>query len=974
LKQLLLLFFLFSSWVISQAQIDPLLSEDIASQKKWVDSVYNSLSLKQKVGQLFMVDVFSEKGKAEQNRILKLIKNDEIGGIIFSKGGPVGQAKMHNVLQAKAKTPLLIAMDAEWGLSMRLDSTYAFPWNMTLGAIKDEALVEKTGEAIASHCNRLGVHINFAPVIDINTNPINPIIGNRSFGENKKLVARHGSALMKGMHNRNVLTSGKHFPGHGDTSKDSHKTLPTISFSKNRILETELYPFKQLIKNGISSIMIAHLNIPNLVETEGLPSSLSKNVVTNLLQEKLKFKGLIFTDALNMKGASNFDEPGDIDVAAFEAGNDILLISENIPKGVQKIVSKVKLGKISEERLKKSVVKVLKAKYKVGLHQYQPVITNNLIEDLNAIENDVLYEQLAENAITVIKNDLNYIPISDLELKNIAYVHFGKASGESFYKQLKLYGKVDKIVIENKEDIKKLKSYNQVIIGFHASNASPWKPYKMSAKIKSLINEIAQRNNSLLACFAKPYALNNLEANLHLNSIIVGYQNSKIFQEKVAQLIFGGILAKGKLPVSIAPNYKVGDGFFLNKKQRLSYGLPENAGINSYKLSKIDSLINYALEEKMTPGLQLLVARKGKVIYHKAHGFQTYKKKDTVTVHSIYDLASLTKILATLPVFMKLEQSGVVNLKEKLSDLLPELKGTNKDTIKVVEALSHFGKLKAWIPFYVKTLDSISLKPSQRFYKKNSDSIFKIKVASEFYLRKDYKDSIFSEIVESELRDKQEYKYSDLPYYLIQKYIETYYDVTLDELTENQFYKSLGANYTGYHPLKRFLKSEIVPSEIDSLFRRQEIRGYVHDQGAAMFGGVGGHAGLFSNANDVAKLMQLYLNKGTYGGSRFLDSKTIDKFNTCYYCHQKNRRGVGFDKPQLEEVGPTCGCVSMSSFGHSGFTGTYTWADPEEEIIYVFLSNRTYPDATNRRLIKEDIRTKIQRLIYEAIETRITKK
>ena len=960
--------FIISSWSILQAQIDPLLSTDVEAQEKWVDSVYNNLSLKQRVGQLFMVDVFSEKGKAEQKRIEKLIEKDEIGGIIFSKGGPVRQAKMHNALQAKAKIPLLISMDAEWGLSMRLDSTYAFPWNMTLGAIRNTDLVKQTGEAIAKHCNRLGVHINFAPVIDINTNPINPIIGNRSFGETKELVAEHGTALMQGMHNKNVLTSGKHFPGHGDTSKDSHKTLPTITFSKNRILETELYPFKRLIDVGVSSIMIAHLNIPSLVEKEGLPSSLSKNVVTNLLQHKMKFNGLIFTDALNMKGASNFKEPGDIDVAAFKAGNDILLISEDIPKAVSKIVSKVESGKISEKRLKKSVVKVLKAKYKVGLHNYKPIVLDNLVEDLNTVENDVLYEQLAENAITVIKNDLDFVPVNDLELKNIAYVHFGKDSGKAFYEQLKLYTKVDKVEIKTPKDIDKLKLYNQVIIGFHASNASPWKSYKISAEERRLINIISQQNNSLLACFAKPYALNNLEAEKYLNAIVVGYQNSKIFQEKTAQLIFGGIPAKGKLPVSIQPNYKVGAGFFLSKKQRLSYGLPETVGVNSHKLAKIDSIVNYALEEKMTPGLQLLVARKGKVIHHKAYGYQTYQKKDRITTASIYDLASLTKILATLPIFMRLEQSGVVGLKENLSTLLPELKETNKDTIQVIEALSHFGKLKAWIPFYIKTLDTISIKPSLKYYRKQPDSIFNIKVAEEFYLRKDYKDSIYDEVVKSELREKQEYKYSDLPYYLIQKYIERFYNSSLSELTANQFYKPLGANYTRYEPLKHFPKFEIVPTEVDSLFRGQEIRGFVHDQGAAMLGGVGGHAGLFSNANDIAKIMQMYLNKGSYGDHYYFSPETVDKFNTCYYCKQENRRGVGFDKPQLEEVGPTCGCVSMTSFGHSGFTGTYTWADPEKEIIYVFLSNRTFPDATNRKLIRKDIRTKIQRLIYEAIE------
>ena len=968
MKQFLFFTLFLGFCTIFQAQVDPLLSQDVIAQKKWVDSVYNQLSLKQKVGQLFMVDVFSVRGKAEQNRIEKLIENEEIGGVIFSKGGPVRQAKMHNALQAKSKIPLLVSMDAEWGLSMRLDSTYAFPWNMTLGAIKDTLLIKETGAAIGKHCKRLGVHINFAPVIDINTNTANPIIGNRSFGETKQLVASHGTALMQGMHSNNVLTSAKHFPGHGDTSKDSHKTLPTITFTKDRILETELYPFRKLIANGVSSIMIAHLNIPSLVETEGLPSSLSKNVVTNLLQKQLNFKGLIFTDALNMKGASNFKEPGDIDVAAFEAGNDILLISENIPKAIQKLVAKIKSGHISESRLKYSVIKILKAKYKVGLHKYKPVETNNLIADLNTLDNNVLYDKLAENAITVVKNNLNFIPIGQLEQKKIAYVPFGKVKGTAFYNQLKLYSKVDRIEINSFADIDKLKNYNQVIIGYHASNASPWKPYKIKETDKKLMSTIAQKHNSLLACFAKPYALSDLQANLYLNSIIVSYQNSVAFQKKTAQLIFGAISAKGSLPVSISPNYNVGDGFFLKNNQRLSYGLPESVGVNSNKLAKIDSLITIALNEEMTPGLQLLVARKGKVIHHKSYGYQTYQKEHPVTNSSIYDLASLTKILATLPLFMKLEQSGVVSLQDNLSDLLPELKGTNKEKIKVVEALSHFGKLKPWIPFYAKTLDSQTLRPSTNYYKKTPNTLFSTKVADEFFLRNDYKDSVYAEVVTSELRKKKEYKYSDLPYYFLKKYIESFYKESLSKLSYDQFYGPLGANYTCFNPLNQFSKSEIIPTEFDSIFRGQEIRGYVHDQGAAMLGGEGGHAGLFSNANDVAKIMQMYLNKGSYGDQEFLYSTTIDKFNTCYYCNKKNRRGVGFDKPQLKEVGPTCGCVSMTSFGHSGFTGTYTWADPEKEIIYVFLSNRTYPDATNRKLIKEDIRTKIQGLIYEAIE------
>lgn len=961
-----LFYFIFSISTLVNAQKDPLLALNPEAQEKWVDSVYNSLSLKQKIGQLFMVDAFSDKGKAEQARLQKLVEEQQIGGIIFSKGGPVRQAKMHNALQKKSNIPMLIAMDAEWGLSMRLDSTYAFPWNMTLGAIQNKDLIKETGTQIGEHCKRLGVHINFAPVVDINTNPINPIIGNRSFGETKENVTSKGIDFMHGMQSSGVLASGKHFPGHGDTDKDSHKTLPSISFPKDRIENVELFPFKKLIKEGLASVMVAHLNIPSLIDKKGLPSSLSKQIVTDLLIDKLKFKGLIFTDALNMKGAANFDEPGDIDLAAFKAGNDVLLISENVPKAVAKIEKAINKGKVTEERLEVSVKKILKAKYKVGLNNYKPINLNKLYDDLNAIENDVLYEKLAENAITLLKNE-NTLPFEKLELKKVAYVPMGDADGEDFFNQLKLYTSVTKVNVNKITDINKLAEYNRVIVGFHKSNKNPWQSYKFTRAEKELLSAIAVDKNTTLVAFTKPYAFNDLEAINYLSGVVMAYQNSKIFQEKAAQALFGGIPIKGKLPVSTGTYFKEGDGFFLKNNERLSYGLPEQVGMSSAILSKIDSIASYCLDKKMTPGLQILVARNGKVVYNKSMGYQTYEKQIPITNESIYDLASLTKILASVPLLMQLKELGVFKITDRLKDLLPELKGTNKADIKIVDALTHQGRLKPWIPFYVSTLDSTQ-KPSKAYYRDKLDDDFSTKVAKDLYVRDDIKDTIFQEIVDSDLRSKKTYKYSDLAYYILQRYIEGYYKSSMHEVTKNFIYNPIGANYTGYLPLNRFYEDEIVPTEVDKQFRNQEVRGYVHDQGAAMLGGIGGHAGLFANANDVAKIMQMYIQNGKYGYTKFFKPKTVESFNTCYFCKEKNRRGVGFDKPQLSVSGPTCGCVSMKSFGHSGFTGTYTWADPEEKIVYVFLSNRTYPDSGNRLLIRENIRTKIQEIIYDAIE------
>ena len=960
--------FIFSLSLLAQETSSPLDAPDLELQKIWVDSTYAALSLKEKIGQLYMIQVLSNQDQATKKSILNQITTNHIGGVIYSNGGPVRQAQLNNELQADSKIPLLVGMDAEWGLSMRLDSTYAFPWNMTLGAVKNMSLIRQTGIQIGEHCKRIGVHFNFAPVVDINTNPNNPIIGNRSFGEDKNEVTKRALAFMEGMQSAGVLANAKHFPGHGDTSSDSHKTLPTINFSAKRIDSVELYPYKKLISKNLSSVMVAHLNVPNLDSRPNYPSSLSYPIVTNLLKDKLGFKGLIFTDALSMKGASNFSSPGEIDLQAFLAGNDVMLMSNDVSQGIAALEKAVGTGLISEERLAHSVKKILKAKYKVGLHQFKPIETTNLVADLNRLKDDLLYGELMENAITLIKNKKNNLPLKNLELHKIAYVKMGDADASPFIKSLNKYTKVDVVNSKNLDGlIASLKNYNSVIVGFHKSHENPWKSFQFTDKELVWLYEISRTNNVILTLFAKPYALDDFKTFENFESILMAYQNNSIAQQKAAQIIFGALPAKGILPVSCGVNFKTGDGLQTTPLNRLTYGLPESVGMNSIHLKKIDSIATYAISEQMTPGIQLLVARKGKVIYEKSFGHHTYNKASEVKFDNLYDLASLSKILATLPLLIELVDSGVIALDSTLGDLLPSYKNTNKEAITIQEMLSHFAQLKPWIPFYVSTLDSITEKPNPEFYKSKPSKKFPIQVNEHMYLRTDFSDSIQNQIINSELLEEKEYRYSDLPYYILKLIIEKHYDLPLEHLVQQHFYKPLGANYTTFNPLEKFNKLDIIPTEIDDYFRYDTVHGYVHDMGAAMQDGVGGHAGLFSNANDVAKLMQMYLQEGLYGGKRYFSSDTFKTFNTCHYCDKENRRGIGFDKPQLEEEGPTCGCLSMTSFGHSGFTGTYAWADPEEEIVYVFLANRTYPKSDKNRLSEENIRTKIQRLIYESI-------
>jgi len=950
------------------AQVYPLQTKDSVAQMQWVNGQYNKMTLQQKIGQLFMVSVASDQSKAATDKISNLITTHGIGGVIFSTGGPKRQAKLTNTYQSKSSIPLLIGMDAEWGLAMRLDSTYAFPWNMTLGAIQDNAIVSKVGKQIGQHAKRLGVHINFAPDIDINTNPKNPIIGNRSFGEDKQNVTEKGIAFMQGMESVGVLSTGKHFPGHGDTAVDSHLALPTVNFTKQRLDSVELYPFKQLISKGLSSIMVAHLEVPALEMKKGLPSSLSEQIISGLLKEQLDFQGLIFTDALNMKGVANSGKNGSVEYAAFMAGNDILLMPTNIEEAIQKLVNACDKGELSENRLAYSVKKILMAKYKAGLHEYAPIEIDNLYTDLNTLEDDIVYEEAIEHAITVVKNENEVVGIKNLETKKIAYVKFGDANNTDFVNELKKYTTVTVIDGTNSATLKnRLTEYNLIIIGHHKSNESPWKSYKFTSSEKVLLKEIATINSAkvLLCVFAKPYALGDLNSFNGIDGVVVGYQNSAIAQQKTAQVLFGALPAKGKLPVTVHPEFEVGIGITTPSLKRLGYSVAKRVGMNATILSKIDTLVQHGLDSLMFPGAQVLVARKGKVIYSKSFGKATYSATEKITNDHMYDLASLTKILATLPMVMKMEEEGKIKLNDTFETLEPRFSNTEIKNVTVLKALSHYARLPAWIPFYIPTLDK-NKKPSVEFYRTLPTPGFSNKVAENLYITDAYKDSISNRIGRQDLKSNR-YRYSDVPYYVMKKYIEDTYQRRLDTIAKEFLYQRIGANHTAFNPLEQFLKSQIVPSEEDTYYRYQTVQGYVHDMGAAMQGGVGGHAGLFSNANDIAKIMQMYLQDGEYGGTSFFDSRTIKKFNTCYFCDRNVRRGVGFDKPQLQESGPTCGCVSRKSFGHSGFTGTYTWADPDKEIVYVFLSNRTYPTASNTLLVKSGLRTRIQQIIYDAL-------
>jgi len=934
-------------------------------ESPWADSLMQTLSLDEKIGQLFMVAANGRDTNEEYYQMIdSLIENYGLGGLIYFQSEPHNHNLLVNRFQSKSTIPMMNGIDGEWGLAMRIDSLKPFPWNMTLGAIQNNKLLYDMGAAMAQECKTMGIHFNFAPVVDVNSNPLNPIINARSYGELPLNVSEKGLALMQGMQDAGVLACAKHFPGHGDTESDSHKTLPVINHTKARIDSVDLVPFKKLIDAGVASVMIAHLNIPSLDSTENRASTLSPYVVDTMLRQQMNFSGLAFTDALNMKGVSSFYDTGELEVAALLAGNDVLLFPEDIPAAFTAIKQALVDSVLTLGRINESCHKILKAKEWLGLTSAVVLDTLNVLERAQGNDARFLMQKLEEAALTLVKNTDNHIPLVQLKNQKIAVLTLGDSNSESFVSQLKRYADVHTF----DRSMDEASDFDRVIISIHKSNASPWKSYKITELEKGIIREFSEVTAVSLVVFANPYSLLNVDYLSEVKAVLLAYQNSHTMQSLAAQSIFGAVNVNGKLPVSISKEFKAGLGLETQSLNRLKYSQPEALNMNRDTLALIDSIVNYAIHIKATPGCQVLVAKEGKVVYNKSFGYHTYDSLNAVREFDVYDIASITKIAATLPVIMQKVDENSFDIDKPIIKYLSIDDTCSKAKLTPRKMLAHHARLWPWIPFYRETLTENG-GPNPEIYSSLQEGEFQIQVAHNIYMNETYLDTIVDRVIHSKMRENKGYKYSDLAYYILKEIVEKQEASSLKDLVQERIYQDLGANFTTYHPLEKFNETNIVPTEDDDYFRNQLLRGYVHDPGAAMQNGIGGHAGLFSNANDLAKLMQMYMNGGTYGGKRYIEEETLEEFTECQYRRKDNRRGIGFDKPVLDDSdGPTCKEASAYSFGHSGFTGTIVWADPEHELIYVFLSNRIHPSADNSLLVKENIRTRIQEVIYKAIE------
>ncbi len=939
----------------------------------WADSIISIMNLDEMIGQLFMVAAYSNRDSIHHKEIEELVSKYHVGGLIFFQGTPVAQSKLLNVYNSKAKVPLWIAMDGEWGVGMRLDSVINFPYQMTLGAIQDDDLIYDMGTAVARQFRRLGMQMNYAPVLDVNNNPANPVINFRSFGDNKYEVARKGIAYMKGLQDGNVIATGKHFPGHGDTDTDSHKDLPQINHKWDRLKSVELYPFIQAMEQGMAGIMVAHLNIPALDDTENLPSTLSPKIVNGLLRDSLQYEGLIFTDALDMKGVTKYYKAGEIEVKALQAGNDVLLFPQDARVAIEEIKKSLKNGTLSKQLVIEKCRKILRAKFLLNISN-QPVSTKNLYDDLNSLQDQLLNRNLIRSALTVIKNEENILPISNLGITRIASLHIGFGEAGIFQEQLSKYTDVDHFVVDQKDlatrqngILDSLSNYDLVIIGVENLSKWPFKNYGISDDLNDFLEKTLSENVSILCWWGSPYGLAKVPGFDLAKGIIISYQENELIRDFTAQLVFGGIGANGKLPVAINQNFASGSGL-TTAKSRFSYMLPEEAGLRGEQMTrKIDSIVTMAIQNSVAPGIQVLVAKDQKVVFHKTYGYHRYDSAQLVTKTDIYDLASVTKITGALPALMRLHDQGLFDIDGTLGDYLPYFNKGNKKDIKLRRILSHNARLKPWIPYWTTTIKKNG-KYKNKTLSKDSSTLYSIKLTDDLFLYNDYKSKIYKMIRKSELLENDTYVYSGLSFYLYPEIVSKQTNQDFEIYLKNTFFRPLGATTVTYNPYKYFNLDRIIPTEVDTFFRNVPLHGRVHDEGAAMMDGVSSNAGLFASTNDLAKIMQMYLNMGTYGNEQFISKNTMEKFTFCHYCEEGNRRGLAFDKPVLEnkEDGSTAIEVGMSSFGHSGYTGTFVWADPESGILFVFMSNRVYPTRNNSKIYQLNIRPSIHQSIYDA--------
>lgn len=940
----------------------------------WVRKQMEAMSLDEKIGQLFTIRAYGKNDSAHIQSVLNQIEKFHVGGICFFQGTAETQAKLTNLYQSRSKLPLLISMDAEWGLGMRLKQDgFHFPKQITLGALEDNSLIYQVGREQALQLKKLGVHLNFAPVLDINNNPRNPVINERSFGDDKLKVCAKSYAFMKGLQDGGVLACAKHFPGHGDTDVDSHYDLPVLKHSRARLDSFELFPFRVMTSTDLASVMIAHLSIPSLEEDAGKPASLSKNIIRQILRKQMKFDGLVITDALEMKAVSKNFQAGELEVDALRAGNDILLLSENLEAAVNAIHAALNDNKLKLEDIESSVRRILIAKSKAGLHRTAPAIDSTVVPTLlNPPSARALRDKIYRQAITLVRDSLQRIPIRDIN-QNTVVISFGARTEPVFANRLAQYLPLKTFSLTREDSLSpdilsQVQQSDLVVVSLHGLNYKERDRYGLTEKTLANLKQLAELKPLTGVVFGAPYAMKYLES---LSSVMLAYEDNIHVHDIAAQLLVGTDAMKGVLPVTVDSSLSSGNSIRRPSLMRMGFSVPEEVGLDSRSLAGIDSVAESVIRERAAPGMQVLISRNGKIVFEKSYGTLDYVFTHTTGTEHLYDLASITKIMASAPALMMLHDQNMLDTSDRLGAHLPFLKNSNKDSIRFRDLMLHQAGLVSWIPFYKSTLiapDTLNLQ-DPFFYKTKSSDSFQIQLGQSLYARSSIINFVLDSLRNSKLNPPGKYVYSDLGFYLMPSLVFQHYKKSFDHFLQDELYQPLGMRRTFFNPLDRGISvNQIAPSEDDHFFRQQIVCGRVHDMGAALMNGISGHAGLFANARDVAVYMQCLLNLGQYGGREYFSSSTVRMFTR--RDPALGRRALCFDLNDSSTNDPSyvSALASQKTFGHQGFTGTCVWADPEHDIVYVFLSNRTYPNGSVNLLHKQKFRKRIQDIVYKSLQ------
>lgn len=945
---------------------------------KWVNNTMSKMTLEEKIGQLIVARVPTKTAtKKQKKEFRESITKYNVGGLCFFAGKCDEQLAQTKEYQQLSKTPLLICLDAEWGLGMRLTDAYSFPRQMMMGAVANDTLIYRVADAIGAQCKKMGIHVNFAPCVDVNSNPMNPVIGARSFGENPDNVAKKSLQYVKGLQKNGVIAVAKHFPGHGDTDVDSHLDLPVVRQSKKDLATCHLLPYKTMINGGVKGIMAAHLQVEAYEKQENCPSSLSKNIVTDLLRNELKYNGLIFSDGLDMKAVTKHYKNGEAELKALRAGVDVLLLPDNVGKAVEAIKNAAENDKDLQALIDEKCRKMLRAKYNCGAASAKSAkLSAPTKADWQTCEE--LTQQIARQAVTLVKNTDDIVPVKNLGGKRLVSVNLGCADGTTattFTNNVDRFAICEHFFFSDTANVDSIsfsdtigKCDIAIVTCYAYANLTKGKNYGIAKNMSTILDSITAISDKVIVnILGSPYGINHFKTENVPTAIMIGYQNISATQKATAEALFGAIPVKGRLSVT-AKIFKEGTHFDTEKIRMDEIPLAKTPYNNSH-FRKVDSIVLNGIKQKAYPGCQILVAKDGDIIFNKSYGNLTYDPKSPkVDNNTMYDLASLTKVTATTIAMMKLVDAGKVKLNDPLSKYLPYLKNTDKEKITILETMSHTAGFQAFIPFWKDVVTNGVLDPA--VFESNPDNI------NDFYpfvgdvlVCKKQREEVLHKIANSKLLAEKKYLYSDFGFILLSDLVERVSGQSLDIFMYQQFYQPLGMSRTAFNPLTNgFEKANIAPTENDTRFRKTQIQGTVHDENAALMGGVSGHAGLFANATDIAKLCQMLLNKGSYAGQKYLSEDVVNLFNHRHFEKQNNRRALGFDKPLINSKSSHCAPeASQKSFGHSGFTGTFVWVDPQYNLIYIFLSNRAYPDVSTNKLAKLNIRTNIQSEIYKAI-------